>query len=243
MRRGICPYCGEQIHENSHVVFDAIQPPKFNLQEVLQKSWDSFTTHFSFFLAFILVIILLYAGPQYLSRKLPEVSGPYFAVLVLIFNILITLGQIRIFLDIAKGKSGDFTLLVSQYQYFLPYLLGTIVFAIICAAGFMLLIIPGIILMLQFQFFGYAIVDEDLGPMEALKRSSELTKDTKGQLFGFLLLAMVINLAGVLTFGVGIFITYPITQLAMAYIYLDLKANTDELPEMTDDSMVTPVEG
>lgn len=243
LRHGICPNCGQSVHGDRQIDYDAVEPRKFDTSDVLNKSWNAFRAHFGFILALNLVLILLYAGPNYLSAKLPLVSAPYFSVLIIIFNILITLGQIRIFLDIAKGKSGDFTLLVSQYQYFLPYLLGMIAFIIIVAAGFLLLVIPGVIWMLQFQFFSYAIVDEDLGPMEALHRSSELTAGAKGQLFGFVLFLVLINFVGVLAFGIGVFVTYPITQLAMAYIYLDMKANTDELPSEVTDPVISPAEG
>lgn len=242
MRRGLCPNCGQAIHEISHVDLDEIEPTKFEVSEILHKSWGAFTTNFGFILALNLVLILLYAGPQYFASKLPLASAPYFSVLVMIFNILITLGQIRIFLDIAKGKTGDFAFLVSQYQYFLPYLLGMIAFMLIVLTGFILLIVPGVIWMLQFQFFSYAVVDEDLGPMEALRRSSALTAGAKTQLLGFMLLMITINFLGVLAFGVGIFVTYPLTQLAMAFIYLDLKTNTDELPNEATEPVMSPAE-
>ena len=237
-RHGLCPACGASNREGNAQETDQFERHAFQLGEVLRQAWETFKARFGFFMALILVLIVLYGAPQLLSSALPDSSILLFSVLVMIYNILLYLGQTRIFLSIAQGKSPEFSQLVNQYEYFLPHLLASILFSLSVMAGLLLFIIPGIILMLQFMFFTYVIIDEDLGPMEALRRSSELTHGAKGQLFLFILATIAINFLGLLALGVGIFVTYPVIQMAQAYIYLELKASTE--PNLAPEPEPTP---
>ena len=90
-----------------------------------------------------------------------------------------------------------------------------------------MLIIPGIIWGIKFQFFSYFIVDKGLGPIEALKRSSTITKGAKWDLFLFGLLVWLINLLGALCLLVGLFATIPTTGVAMAFVYHKLLTQTE----------------
>ena len=82
-----------------------------------------------------------------------------------------------------------------------------------------MLIVPGIIWGIQYMFFSYFIIDEDLGPMEALKRSAAITEGAKWDLFLFGLLLAGINLLGALCLLVGLIATIPATMLAFAFAY------------------------
>jgi hypothetical protein len=81
-------------------------------------------------------------------------------------------------------------------------LVVTILQSLIAGAGFLLLIVPGVILSLMLAVCVPAAVVERLGPVEALKRSSELTKGHKGLIF------MTYFLWGVLVFALAMVITF-----------------------------------
>ncbi len=53
------------------------------------------------------------------------------------------------------------------------------------AVGLMLLIVPGIYLGLKYQFYGYAIADKGIGPIDALKESDRMTEGAKQNLLIF----------------------------------------------------------
>jgi hypothetical protein len=61
--------------------------------------------------------------------------------------------------------------------------------------GFMLLVVPGILLMLRWLFTVQAIVVEGAGASASLKRSKQLTLGRRGRLAGLLLILTVINIA------------------------------------------------
>ena len=90
-----------------------------------------------------------------------------------------------------------------------------------------LCIIPGIIVGIIFMFYGYLIVENPtLGPTDALKKASEMTKGRIGELFVFGLALFGINLVGAILCGVGLLFTYGITAVAVAYAYRTLNGES-----------------
>ena len=79
------------------------------------------------------------------------------------------MGLIRIPLRLHDNKGVGFTDVFSCFLLFFNYLFGAILYGLIIFVGIILLIIPGIIWAIKFQFYSYFIVDEGLGPIEALK--------------------------------------------------------------------------
>jgi hypothetical protein len=60
-------------------------------------------------------------------------------------------------------------------------------------AGLILLIVPGVILYVMWSVAAPALVEERLGPVEALGRSRELTRGARWKVFGLLLVVTVIS--------------------------------------------------
>ncbi len=111
----------------------------------------------------------------------------------------------------------------------------------------MLLVIPGIILSLQFGFYGLVIVDKKVGVMEALRLSSRITAGAKWKLLlmglcigiisagislvAFLLLK-VASFMGAMTFvtrivdGLVRALLYIVASLAGVYAYRTLDEQT-----------------
>lgn len=148
-----------------------------------------------------------------------------------ILQIVVSIGMIKIFLSLQDRKEernvGE---LFSGANYLLNYILGGIAYVAIIAVGFILLIVPGIIWTIKYQFFAYFIVDKNMGPLEALKESARITQDHKMLLFVFAIVAMALNLAGVLVLGIGILVTAPLTSLAIAYIFRKL-SGVENVPQ------------
>ena len=89
--------------------------------------------------------------------------------------------------------------------------------------GLLFLIVPGIILGIQFYFAFYSIIDKEMGPIEALERSAVLTRGSRWDLFAFFIAVIFLNFLGALCFLIGLFITIPMSLFATAYIYRKLQ--------------------
>lgn len=74
----------------------------------------------------------------------------------------------------------------------LPLFLLGIGSALGIAVGFLLLIVPGIILYVMWSVAAPALVEEGLGPTEAFGRSNDLTAGARWKIFGLLLVMLVL---------------------------------------------------
>jgi uncharacterized membrane protein len=90
----------------------------------------------------------------------------------------------------------------------------------------MSLIIPGIIVPLQFGMFGYLIVDKNMGGISSLQKISKLTNGAKWKLFGLSALSLLINILGLVCLVIGLFVTIPTTMLAWTFAYRKLLSQT-----------------
>jgi uncharacterized membrane protein len=63
------------------------------------------------------------------------------------------------------------------------------------------------------------VIDRELGPIEAMKGSYRMTYGYKWSLLGLLLMLLLINLLGLLAFIVGVFVSAPVSLLAVTHVY------------------------
>jgi hypothetical protein len=123
-----------------------------------------------------------------------------------------------------------------------PYILPLIGFGILAgigiAIGFVLLVIPGLILLTFWSVGAPAIVVEGVGPIEAFGRSWQLVRGQAWSVFGVLLLVFLIvviaeAILGAIGAAIGVAgfivaaiiaaaITAPIYALAVSVLYFDL---------------------
>jgi len=215
---------------------------KFSKSEAVRFGWNTMKNNLGFFIGLLVVVGLIYFVPDIISELLKE-DAPILSIIisiaVVVLSMVIQMGLIRItlrFCDNEKGESAD---LFSCFPLFFKYLLGSILYGLIILGGMILLIIPGIIWAIKFQFFSYFIVDKGLGPIEALKRSSAITRGAKWDLFLFDLLLGLINLLGAICLLIGLFATVPTTMLAKAFVYRKLLAQIEiaQAPKSSTEEM------
>ena len=79
------------------------------------------------------------------------------------------------------------------------------------------------------MFFKYLIIDKGLGPIEALKESRRITTGQRWQLLLFVLILALLNILGALALFIGLFVTMPVTMIAMAHVYRGLEHKASEM--------------
>jgi hypothetical protein len=158
-------------------------------------------------------------------------SVPGFLISTL-FSTYLGLGLVRCCLSIASGDGATIATLFSQGPKLIKALLASLLFGLMVMAGLLLLIVPGIVLMLRFAFYQEAIVDRNLGVIDAFKYSAQLTQNNRLNLFRLGLLSILIVLAGVLALFVGLIFAIPmvslITPLAYRFLQYGERALTDQ---------------
>ena len=111
-------------------------------------------------------------------------------------------------------------------QPFWKYLGASILLGLAVGIGFVLLIVPGVILGLMFMFSTFVVIDRELGPIEALKESNRITYGHKWRLLGFTLVLLLVNVLGAIALLVGLLVTIPVSSLAFTHVYRALSGAT-----------------
>ncbi|MCK4735799.1 MAG: DUF975 family protein [Methanophagales archaeon] len=209
---------------------------KFSISEAIHFGWNTMKSNLGFFIGLLILVFLFSSLFSIIAAKATEANiflGIIFYIADFSLSIIISIGLVKIALRFCDNEKGRFADLFSQYPLFPQYLVGSILYGLIVFAGTILLIIPGIIWGIQFCFYDYFIVDKGLGPIEALKRSSAITKGVKWDLFLFFLILSGINLLGALCLLIGLFVTIPTTMVALAFVYRKLMAQAEnvQVPE------------
>ncbi len=136
-----------------------------------------------------------------------------------IVSIFLGLGLTRVGLNLVSGKAVTVGMLFGEGNKLLRAIGASILFGLMVFFGILLLVVPGIYLALRYGQFMAAIVDRDMGVMDAFSYSSSLTMNNKLQLFVLWLLSMLVILAGMLACGVGLIFASPVVWLATLVAY------------------------
>ena len=199
----------------------------FSIQEALLAGWTGFKGRGVFLVAIILTVGILTGAPQWGIQQIQtNWLAISLALVVLAFEYFLYAGVIKIMLAVTDGKETRFGDLFSCGDVFIPYFLGAILNGLLIMLGIMLLVVPGLIAMVMFLFYGLFIIDKKVGPVEALKASAALTKGVRWKLFGFTLVLALINIVGALLFLVGLLVSIPVSWIALAYVYRKLLPQT-----------------
>jgi uncharacterized membrane protein len=203
----------------------------FLKREAIKFGWEIVTKDIVFFfkiMCFFAIGSFLMNLSLYRLVDISGLAGWTLYLLSLSFLVLIGIGFIKISLKVYDKEKTDISDLFNNSKYFLKVFLAGLIYALMIFIGIALLVIPGIILAVKYMFYEYYIIDKNCGVIEAFRKSSALTKGKKWHLYLFVLVAFAFNALGLLFFLVGIFITIPITRMAVTYIYRELSKEEKE---------------
>lgn len=202
------------------------------ISEVIGRGFDLTKRHFGILLGAIAIIfgfslvtslletvveaIGAFSGENSDGGKVEIVLTILSAIITIagqLFELFLTLGLIRFGLNFVSGRQANLGMLFGELRL-LPRMVGaTILYGLMVALGLILLVVPGIYLALKFSQYQYAIVDRNLGVIDSLKYSSEITAGSLWQLLGLAVLLILINLLGVVALCVGLIFTIPLTNV------------------------------
>ncbi len=210
-----CPACGHPASRPS-VSAPADQPAgcPLPLGEYLKTGWDLFKRYPGWFAGFFLI----YAGVQMVLHFLPwigTVAG--FAV-----GPALLMGNFIVSAKLLQGRTPEFSDFFLGFRFFIPLLLTALVGGVLAGLGLLLLVIPGVYLLVGYLFASALVVDRRVDFWQALETSRRTVNPIWFTMFAFVLLLILINLAGALLFGLGLLVSVPLTTCAITAAYADL---------------------
>ena len=207
-----------------------------NIAEAIKVGWEIFKENIKFFVGMLLIMFVLYLTPEILRGL---VTGNIAVLLIIMGAIgwivqrIVDLAMVKAGLNFYDGEKPKYRDLLSDKEITIQYILGTVIYLVVIGIGFLLLIVPGIILGIKLQFYSYLILDKKMDAVSALKKSFEMTDGYGISLFVFIAAILGLNILGGIALAVGLFVTIPISFIAYAkvYRYIDGQAVGDNVKE------------
>lgn len=206
-----------------------MEAKSFSIGDAIRFGWETFKKYPWFFIIAALVVAVVTSQIRVEQRVGEPISpetallGSIIGIISFLVNTFVTMGVFNVSLKFADGQQGEAADFISAYPRYFTFLGASILYSIAVAIGTILFIIPGIIIGVRLQFFGFFILDQGAGVTEALQRSWEATRGVGWQVFFFDLALLGIIILGALALGVGLLIAVPVTWLALAYVYRRLQ--------------------
>jgi uncharacterized membrane protein len=206
-----------------------VEAKSFSIGDSIRFGWETFKKYPAFFI--LAAVITGIVTGQIRTEQLrgepisgaTAVLGLIIGIFAFLVNTFVTMGIFNVSLKFVDGQQGMAADFISAYPRYLKYLGASILYSIAVAVGLVLLIIPGIVVGVRLQFFGFFILDGGVDSVEALRRSWETTRGIGWHVFVFDLALLGVIMLGVIALVIGVFVAIPVTWLALACVYRRLQ--------------------
>ena len=211
-----CPGCGQPTDSATMTLLPSQPrvPESLPLKDYFKTGWDLFRQYPTGFVGFCLLNLLI----QALLNSLSYVG----AVASIAVTSPLFMGNFIVSAKLLQGKTPEFRDFFAGFQYLLPLMLLSLVAGLFIGIGTLLLIIPGVYLAVAYMFASYLVVDRRLDFWPAMELSRHTLNPRWFGFFAFMLLLVLLNLAGALLLGVGLLVTIPVSFCAVTVAYAEI---------------------
>jgi uncharacterized protein DUF4339 len=132
-------------------------------------------------------------------------------------------GLYALYLKKIRGQPAQFSdAFLGFSTAFVPLMLAKIVVGLLTGLGMVLCILPGIYLGVAWVFALPLVIDKKMDFWPAMELSRKVVSKHWWVMFGFLLVSILVALAGLLACCVGVFVSMAIIGVALMYAYEDV---------------------
>lgn len=198
-----------------------------SVTSAIQSGWQKVNEKMGFWISFTLLYFIvsgtLRAGTKWGHWDDDQAATVLLSLVNLIISNAFGIVATKNILNQYKGNALNywqpFTI-----NLFLKYFIMTVLIVFFIAVGFLLLVIPGIIVIVRLSQSWFLLIDKDIDPIDAMKRSWEMTKGNGWNIFLYFVACVLIIILGIICLIVGILVAMPVIWLASGYIYTFLSS-------------------
>ena len=125
-------------------------------------------------------------------------------------------GLLKMAFDVVDGREASLGTMFQGWDK-LQVVVATILVGIATFIGFILCVLPGIVVVIFSAFTTAFVVDQKLGGIDAIKASINLVKNNFGPAILWMLLAFLCVVVGAIACGVGLLVAIPVVLISQAY--------------------------
>jgi hypothetical protein len=209
-------------------------PKGLPLSQSVRFGWNTVKGSFAFILLTLCVASFVPGIIEWGGKHVFHHDAQVFLIklISLVVSATFGLGLSKIYLRFCDGEKPIFENLFDGLARAHIWMASMFIVSIAVVMGLILLLVPGIVMMLRLSLIGFVLVDERTGPIDAIQRSWDITRGHTMDLLALFIVLVGLNILGACCLLIGLFVTVPMSGLAMAYIYRELKPKTVAAPDM-----------
>jgi uncharacterized membrane protein len=147
----------------------------------------------------------------------------------ILFVPVIDYGLQYLYLKAMRDEEADLKLLFDGFRSkYLNIILANLIVIALVMMGFVMLIIPGIIIACRLAFVSYLVMDKNLEPMKAVETSWQMTKGHGWTIFFMAITSFFLFILGIVACFVGVFIALIWVHAAFATMYQSVLNQSDD---------------
>lgn len=147
----------------------------------------------------------------------------------LLFVPIIRYGENYLFLQAIRDEEADLKVLFEGFKTkYLNIVLANLIVMALTLIGFMMLIIPGIIVLCRLAFVPYLVMDKNMEAMKAVEKSWQMTRGHGWTIFGMGVMSVFVFLGGLILCFVGVIFSLMWIHAAFASMYQSVLNQTDD---------------
>ena len=201
---------------------------------VLRYSWEKFKANALVWILAALVLMILTGGVSYAGNgrnglmnngsvgfRIALSIGIFLAAVIsAVVGYLIQAALVKGSLAETDGLKPDFGAFVKfNGPQILQVILASLLVGIMTGIGFVLCIIPGLVLSFFLFFTMQFVLDAGQDAISAIKSSFSLVGQNVGKVLVVALAFLGINILGAIPCGLGLLVTIPLTVIGTSYLY------------------------
>ena len=187
--------------------------------------WQIMKNNFIELLVVVLVVMLFSIPFGFANHFIDSDSFGYafFTLFNVVYGLIVMAplgyGANLVFLKAVRKEPFKNYDIFMAFQNIWNIVIANILVGFIVGIGFVLLIVPGIIFACRLAFVPFIVMDQKLEPIEAIRKSWEMTRGYSWTIFGMVVASFFIALAGIICLGVGLFPAIIWIESAFASLY------------------------
>ena len=196
-----------------------------SIEDALSFGWKKIGEQFLPLLAVTIILAILH-GPVSFTYKEDTFQFWHLAILPIfmaygfLFWPVIDYGGDYLFLNAIRGEKIEIVDLFDGFRTkYLNIVLANLITVALVIMGFILLIIPGIIILCRLVFVSYLVMDKGLEPIRAIEESWKMTRGHGWTIFGLAIISFFIFIAGLILLFVGVFFSLMLIHASFATLY------------------------
>jgi len=200
---------------------------EFEIGEVLREAWAKTDGSKATFAVATIVYVVVVSAVGFVlglaTAVFDRVGFDLFDVLDQLIPVVIAMPMVTgisiLGLRRSAGVPTSPAIVLNYFNIWIPILLLTLFMYLMVAIGMVLLVIPGIYLAVSYMMSLPLLVDKKLDPWQAMETSRKAVTTHWLEIAGLSLMLGLINLATILTLGIGLIWTIPTTYIAIGILY------------------------